>query len=256
MAEDHKTKGDTGEEYVNELAFNSFIKFWCFPNPKDENGDKKEICDLLILFDDICIIISVKNCSFQGDHKRYFKKTIDKAIKQIYGAERKLFDSSCRVSFIHPDRGNYDFSPHEFKKVFRLIIILGEGELFYILGSDEMNKEFIHIFNRDALDTIFRELDTISDFVEYIEKREKLFKGKDVVALSAPDENYTPQANIEFLNYSFRPEIRNKQSITITGSEKDLLAHYFHFNRDFSSSIKSEEYTGMWLDLEGEWRNT
>ncbi|MCH8942886.1 MAG: hypothetical protein IIA48_10685 [Bacteroidetes bacterium] len=116
-----------------------------------------------------------------------------------------------------------------------------------------MNKEFIHIFNKDAFETIFLELDTISDFVEYIEKREKLFKRKDVVALSAPDEDYTPDANIEFLNFSSRRDTQNKKSITITGSEKDLLAHYFHFNRDFSSSIKSDEYTGMWLDLEGEW---
>lgn len=253
MSEDHKNKGDVGEEYVNGLAYNSFIKFWCFPNPKDENGDKKEICDLLILFDDICIIISVKNYSFKGDHKRYFKRTIDKAIKQIYGAERKLFNSSYQIAFVHPERGSYNFNPENYKKIFRLIINLGEGELFYIIGSDEVNKEFIHIFNKEAFDTIFLELDTISDFVEYIEKREKLFKRKDVMALSGPDEDYTPEANLEFLNFSTRRDIKNKKSITITGSEKDLLAHYFHFKRDFSSSIKSDEYTGMWLDLEGQW---
>ncbi len=89
MAEDHKQKGDSGEEYVNELAFNSFIKHWCFPNPKDENGDKKEICDLLILFDDICIILSVKNYTFKGDHNRYFNKTIDK-IKKIIKYNRLI----------------------------------------------------------------------------------------------------------------------------------------------------------------------
>lgn len=253
MSEHSKNKGDIGEEYVNEIAYNSFIKFWCFPNPKDENGDKKEICDLLILFDEICLIISVKNYSFKGDHKRYFKRTIDKAIKQIYGAERKLFNSSYQIEFIHPERGNYNFNPDEYKKIFRLIINLGEGELFYIIGSDEINKDFIHIFNKDAFDTIFHELDTISDFVEYIEKREELFKRKDVMALPAPDENYTPETNIEFLNFSNRRDFNNKKSITITGSEKDLLAHYFHFNKDFSSSIKSDEYTGIWLDLEGEW---
>lgn len=253
MDEDHKKKGDIGEEYVNNIAYNSFIKFWCFPNPKDENGNKKEICDLLVLFDKICIIISVKNYSFKGDHKRYFKKTIDKAISQIYGAERKLFASSHQISFIHPDRGNYDFNPKNFAKVFRVIINLGEGELFYIIGSDEVNKEFIHIFNKESFDILFLELDTISDFAEYIEKREKLFKRKDVLVLSGPDEAFTPEANIEFLQFSTLRDIQNKKSITITGSEKDLLAHYLRYNRDFSASIKSDEYTLMSLDLEGEW---
>jgi hypothetical protein len=71
--------------------------------------------------------------------------------------------------------------------------------------------------------------------------------------LSGPEEDYTHKANVEFLTYSTRRDFRNRKSITISGSEKDLLAHYFSFNRDFSSSIKSDEYTGMWLDLEGEW---
>lgn len=253
MAENHKLKGDIGEEIVNELAFGSFIKYWCFPNPKDENGDKKEICDLLILFEHMCVIISVKNYTFKGDHERYFRNTIDKAIKQIYGAERILFNSSYQISFIHPERGKYNFKPDEYSKVFRLIINIGEGELFYIISHNEGKKEFISIFNRDAFETVIQELDTISDFIEYLEKREYLFKNKDVIMLSGPDEDYNAETNIEFLEYSTKREFRNRKSITITGSEKDLLAHYLSFNRDFSSSIKSDEYTGMWLDLEGEW---
>ena len=79
---DEKTKkGELGEEFVNNLSYNSFLKFWCYPNPKDEERDKKEICDLLILFRDICIIISVKNYEFKGDYSRYDKKTVGKAIK-------------------------------------------------------------------------------------------------------------------------------------------------------------------------------
>lgn len=38
-----KNKGELGEEFVNELAYNSFLKFWCYPGPKLENGDRKEI---------------------------------------------------------------------------------------------------------------------------------------------------------------------------------------------------------------------
>lgn len=102
--EDKKEKGDKGEEYVNEIAFKSLLGYWCYPNPKDEQGDKKEICDLLVLFKDICIIFSVKNYEFKGDYERYFRKTIEKAIKQISGAERKLFDFPRAVFIKHPSK--------------------------------------------------------------------------------------------------------------------------------------------------------
>ena len=36
-------KGNIGENFVNKIAFNSFFEYWCYPNPKDEDGDKKEI---------------------------------------------------------------------------------------------------------------------------------------------------------------------------------------------------------------------
>ena len=73
-------KGTLGEKFVNELAYNSFFKFWCYPSPKFENGNKKEICDLLILFNSIAIIITVKNYEFKGNHFRYFNNTIEKQL--------------------------------------------------------------------------------------------------------------------------------------------------------------------------------
>lgn len=54
-------KGKIGEDAVTTVAEKTYLKYWCFPNPKDEYGDKKEICDLLILFKQTAIIISVKN---------------------------------------------------------------------------------------------------------------------------------------------------------------------------------------------------
>ena len=87
---DSNPKGVLGENFVNEIANNTFLEYWCYPSPKDEKGDKKEICDLLILFRDVLIIISVKNYDFKGNYDRYFNRTIEKALKQIQGAERKI----------------------------------------------------------------------------------------------------------------------------------------------------------------------
>ena len=42
MIIDSKLKGDEGENFVNEIAYKSFFKYWCYPGPKYENGDKKK----------------------------------------------------------------------------------------------------------------------------------------------------------------------------------------------------------------------
>ncbi|HEV8511983.1 MAG TPA: hypothetical protein VGQ59_01835 [Cyclobacteriaceae bacterium] len=58
---DDTEKGREGERFVNEIAFNSFLRHWCYPGPMDFAGDNKEICDLLIVFRTACVIVSVKN---------------------------------------------------------------------------------------------------------------------------------------------------------------------------------------------------
>lgn len=60
-------KGPLAEQFVYQFASLAYLKYWCYPNPIDEEGDKKEICDLLILFKDVCIIISVKNYDLKGN---------------------------------------------------------------------------------------------------------------------------------------------------------------------------------------------
>lgn len=100
---DSKSKGDLAEAFVNRVAYSTFLKYWCYPNPRDLTKDNKEICDLLVVFDSICIIISVKSYSFKGDYGKYFRKTVDSALRQISGAERKLFGDR-RILIQHPDR--------------------------------------------------------------------------------------------------------------------------------------------------------
>ena len=38
-------KGQEGEDFVNHIAYNSFLKYFCFPGPLDITGDNKEICE-------------------------------------------------------------------------------------------------------------------------------------------------------------------------------------------------------------------
>lgn len=167
--------GIEGEEAVHELAYNTYLKYWCFPNPKDELGDKKEICDLLICFQNHLLIISIKNYSFKGNYERYFRSTLEKAVSQIHGAERKLLNKHSIVKFSHPETGVYDFQHDLFDSVHRLIININTVPLFHPGGIETKNKEFCHIFNWQSFLGLVKELDTIPDFISYFKEKRNYF---------------------------------------------------------------------------------
>lgn len=250
----HNEKGNVGEDFVNSIAYNSFVEHWCYPSPKDENGDKKEICDLLILFDDSLIIVSVKNYEFKDFYSRYFRRTIDKAVKQIYGAERKLFSADKDIFIKHPKREIESFPKDKIKNIYRVIVNLGEGVRFYPFNQATKDDKFITLLDREAFETIVQELDTIPDFLEYLRKREELFSDKAVTILPGEEDDFPAETAQQFFEYAqqqFNPN--GKQSILISGTEHDILAHYLKNNRTFPEYIKSKEYNGMFVQLDGNW---
>ncbi len=213
-------KGTEGEQFVHRLADRSYLSHWCFPNPSDEEGDKKEIVDLLIWLDDTLILISIKNYEFKGNHERYHRKTIEKAVRQIQGAERKLFHSNRDVVVKHPTRGMVKILTAGIMQVIRLVANLGEGEEYYEAARKTGNDQFISIINKDTVETFFNELDTIKDIVRYFVEREKMFRSLDKIMLQ--------------------------------GREKDLLATYLTNARKMpdigSASVAM-------FDIEGAWDN-
>ncbi|MBO0356230.1 hypothetical protein J0656_19590 [Muricauda ruestringensis] len=249
-------KGNIGEEFVNEIAFNSFLEYWCYPSPKDEYGDKKEICDLLILFGENLIIISVKNYEFKEFYSRYFRRTIDKAVKQIYGAERKLFNSNRDIYIKHPKREIERFPKEKIKNVHRLIINLGEGVKFYPFNQETKDEKFITLWDKEAYQTIIQELDTIPDFLEYLTKREALFEDKSVTILPGEEDDFPPETMKQFWEYEQNHSTpKERQRIIVSGTEHDILAYYLKNQRSFPEYFQSDEYDGMFVQIDGNWRD-
>lgn len=241
-------KGQIGEDFVNDLAYRSFLKYWCYPGPKHENGDKKEICDLMIIFNSVLIIISVKNYEFKGNHFRYFNNTIEKAVKQIHGACRTLF-SAKEVQIKHPDKEIEIFPREQIKKVFRIVINLGEGVKFYPFNQTTKNDDYVTLFDKDSFQTIIDQLDTIPDFIDYLEKREKLFKGRTTIIMPGDEFDFPVETQKEF--FELRDQITNNY-ILISGTEKDLLSHFFKNTRNFPKAL-SEDSNGIYLIIDGDW---
>lgn len=247
MAVDSKIRGDEGENFVNEIAYKSFFKYWCYPGPRYENGDKKEICDLLIVFNDVCIIFSVKNYEFKGNHLRYFNNTIEKAVRQLNGAYKTLFKKE-NVEIKHPDRDIEKFPRNQITKIFKIIINLGEGVDFYDITRTQSNSDFITIFDKETFQIIAEELNTVPDFIDYLEKRELLFKSKTVQVISPK----FPKDLNENDNKYLKETVEN--SIKIIGTEKDLLAYFFTNTRSFPKIISDNiEKNHIVIDIESAW---
>lgn len=195
-------KGKNAEEFVYTLAKKTFFEDWCFPNPiiKEIKGDK-EICDLLIVFDDLAIIWQVKDLKLD-ENGNYNKREVEKNLKQLSGARRFLFDLKKPIELENSRRKKEIFDPTKIKEIYLISALLGEGELISSFAKI-YNNQHIHVFNRQFVEDVLTELDTIVDFVNYLKEKEVIFN-KDL-------------------------------NITLMGGEHELLAYYLMNERTFSN---------------------
>jgi hypothetical protein len=208
------------EKIVNDICKNSFLSFWSFHNPI-RTDNNKELTDLLIVNHPYVIIISVKeiNINHSGnretDIQRWQKKAIEKSYKQIYGAERAICNSHTNI-LTFDKKYPIKFPDLDKMKVYRVGISFGRRENFPLPFGDQ-GKGFIHFFDQLSFPKLLNELDTITDFVNYLDAKEKFFdSGK---------------------NAYFR-------------SEEDLLAIYLHRGRKFPENIdKTIIETNTWEKL-------
>jgi len=199
---------------------------WSYPavyrdqGRKNGKGDGKELCDLLVVFDNHVIIFSDKDCCFKsGDldiaWPRWFRKAVMKSAGQ-WGAQRWIRDYP---NLIFLDRGCSQPFPVSFpdpdKAIFHRIVVAhdaaraceqvlgGSGSLMldnsivgdmhfsffpFTIGRLDETKGYVHVFDDTTLDIVMSTLDTITDFTEYLTKKEKLLDGDRMVRAAGEEE--------------------------------------------------------------------
>lgn len=161
------------ERLVNELSVNSFLKAWTHPNPIGKKG--KELCDCLIICAEHVIIISVKEIQYKdtGDHigyERWTKKAIQESAEQIWGAERWL---NSQKSITRHDKRVVDLPDISERKYHRISVSLGSKCQIPITWGD-LGFGFVHVCDENSIDVLFKELDTIIDFTNFLQESENL----------------------------------------------------------------------------------
>lgn len=206
------------EKFVSALSENSFFSLWSYPNPIGKKD--KELCDVLVVFDPYVIIISVKDIKFTENEslevsiKRWQKKAIDESVAQVYGAVKWVRGAH---TVIQKD-GSHAISFPSDKKIIGIGVALGsEGKAPIMFGDFE--KGFVHIFDEISFQKIVSELDTITDFIEYLVRKEAF--------------------------------LSEKSRIFIAGGEEDLLAYYLTQGRKFPTNVDGLTISsGMWDEFE------
>lgn len=212
----------TSERKLAILGNHTFLRLWSYPNPYKMQLEGKELCDLLIVFDNHIIIFSDKDCKYGKsgnslvDWRRWYKRAIQKSAEQLIGARNWILR--------HPDRIAIDAKcskrlPLEIKSTpqtkFHLVAIAhgteepckayfsgGDGGLLInnrIVGDMHINEkcepfsigqvfsnpeDFIHVFDDSSYINVLTELDTIQDFIGYLNARQTLLTQKQVIAES------------------------------------------------------------------------
>jgi hypothetical protein len=223
----------SAERYLKRLCDHSFLSLWSYAGVYRDQFDSptakmgKEVCDLLVVFQNHIIIFSDKDCVYpDGENeelnwRRWYQRAIQESAKQIWGAERwiksnpqRLFiDSGCTQRFPYP-------LPVPSTAIFHRIIVAhgasekcqaalgGSGSLMmdstlvglpqatnatarcrpFTIGQVDPDKGYVHVFDDTTLEIVMRTLDTITDFVQYLTKKERFMTGGTAVFATGEEE--------------------------------------------------------------------
>lgn len=169
------------ERLVNRLCQQSFLKLWTHPNPKGKHG--KELCDCLIVCGPHVIIVSVKDNKYRATNDatgwtRWTKASIRKSSSQIWGAERWLKG----VDEVERHDGRVISLPERTSRRYHRVAVAlgGHGQVPVQWG--DFGRGFIHVCDEYSIGAFFSALDTISDFVEFLDASESIIR-RDVQLL-------------------------------------------------------------------------
>ena len=255
------------ESYLRKLCKRTFLSLWSYPNPFRDQGsgtrDGKEICDLLVVFENDVIIFSDKHCEFPRsadlgrDWARWYRRAVEKSAGQLWGAERWIRTHPDRVFLDTQCTKKFPLSLLAPTTTFHRVVVahgasarcvreLGgsgslmldstvtgsahtvrsEGAVPFVVGHVDSTRGYVHVLDDTTLEILLETLDTVADLSVYLKKKEQFITSG--VALFA-------------------------------AGEEELLAHYlthcnakgeydFLFDERVNAVVLDE---GLWLDFVG-----
>ncbi len=179
------------EEFVYTVCRKTFLSLWSYANPLGK--DNKELCDILVVCEPDIIIFSVKeikvteSSDVETDWKRWNRRTVEESANQIYGAERWL-KSAPQVVKSDGSLG-LNLPPGQDQRINRVVVALGGKDKVPIFFGD-FGKGFVHVLDEISFGIILKELDTITDLIEYLSEKERFYLAGRETPFLAGEEDF------------------------------------------------------------------
>ncbi len=235
------------EQYLHSLGGRSFLQFWSWPNlfrdqgDVTKHGDGKEICDLIVVFDNDIILFSDKKIKFNLEKdvdiawSRWARKAIGESAKQLDGARRWLqkYPERIYINKLCTNKIPIKIPIGEGVVFHHIVVCHGVEEIISsfnvdssfmfdssLKGNDTWSKEkaipfcvgeveqehFIHVFNEYTIGLVLKEFDTTKDFIHYLGQREALLSLNGRVRVNS-------ESSIINLYYNSFNEATNERAI-------------------------------------------
>ena len=213
------------EKILSRYSEKSFLKLWTYANPyTNRYKNKKEICDVLVVFGNHIVIFSDKALKYTESEiawERWFNKAILASAEQIYGAETTLkeyqnnifLDTKCTKKLPVDLPNKEDMIIHrvitvpQAKEGLKFKELIGGSGTFIVnpalrgkeehlkspfeVGQINPDKGYIHILNETSLEILMNELYTITDFIDYLQSKEKLILSNNLFVAYGEEEILT-----------------------------------------------------------------
>ena len=216
------------ERLLMRLCRKSFLSLWAHANlhtaqdMRAGKGSAKEFADVLVVFGDDVIIFSDKHIAFQEDKDltiawpRWFKRAVTDSAKQLHGAmswlrrcpDRIFLDAACkrplpivlptsertRYHLVAVTRGSRQACLKEFPHGLGTLQINSgiEGrtheQAAFTIGVLDRSKHFVHVLDEFSLDVVMDEVDTTTDFVQYLVAREAFLSDASMTVMATGEE--------------------------------------------------------------------
>jgi len=218
----HNEGVTVAERYLSKLCRKTFLSLWSYPGLyRDQGGHGKEISDLLVVCGDHIIIFSDKDCEFKPNAdlerswSRWFRRAIWKSAEQVWGARRWIIEQPGRIFL---DRDCKQLLPIKLpdpkRAKIHLVVVAhgiskhianyhgGTGSLmidsaikgfeqhtqpFYVGDLDAL-RPFVHVYDDYSLQALVSSRDTITDFVQYLEKRQSFLRRPERILCPGDEE--------------------------------------------------------------------
>ncbi|WP_285421877.1 SEC-C domain-containing protein [Pseudomonas sp. efr-133-TYG-23] len=207
------------ERILARLATKTFFSLWSYPSLFRAVGGGKELIDLTVYFNNTLILFSDKGeVLFQEQNERklawsrWYRGAVQDSAKQLYAAEKFIRHSPEKI-FINSklfEKFPFDISQKNLK-IHLVAVVRGIGDvakahfdslmpgssgtlgysygasteellqLPFFVGEVDRNKTFVHVLDEVGIGVLLDELNTPTDFINYLESKERAVRERNLL---------------------------------------------------------------------------